>query len=42
MIFCAHAQEGMGSDASEGNVCQVKTRIHGEAMYPEAIIGFHH
>ena len=39
MIFCAHAEEGMGSDAWECNVRQVKTRIPGEATYPEAIIG---
>ena len=33
----------MGSDAGGGgNVRQVKTRILGEGMYPEVIIGFHH
>ena len=50
MIFCAHTQEGMGlgrlggggGGGGVGNVCQVKTRIPGEATYPEAIIGFYH
>ena len=49
MIFCAHTQEGMGSDAGGGgggggggNVRQVKARIPGEATHPEAIIAFHH
>ena len=42
MIFCVYTQEGMGSDAGRGSVRQVKTRIPGEATYPEAIIGFHH
>ena len=27
---------------SGSNLCQVKTRIPREAMYPEAIIGLHH
>ena len=47
MIFCAHTQEGMrsiagggGGGGEGGNVRQGETRIPGEAMYPEAIIGF--
>ena len=41
MIFCVYTQDRMGSDAGRGSVRQVKTRIPGEATYPEAIIGFH-
>ena len=47
MIFCAHPKRGWtrtpgGGGGGGGNVRLVKTRIPGEATYPEAIIGFHH
>ena len=40
-FLCAYPR-GDGFGCRRGNVHQVKTRIPGEAMYPEAIIGFHH
>ena len=41
-FLCAYPRgDGLGCRGGV-NVRQVKTRIPGEATYPEAIIGFHH
>ena len=45
MIFCAHPKRGWTRTPGGGggsNIHLVKTRIPGEATYPEAIIDFHH